>query len=96
MKKFILLLLLGLFCLAPLQAQESKDDYLRRYSNLVDRVGPDGLGVETLLNKWEAAYPEDPNHMIARFATMTKPSSQRPFRLSAKPLPPPRTTWTGR
>jgi tetratricopeptide (TPR) repeat protein len=67
MKKFILLLL-GLFCLAPLQAQESKDDYLRRYSNLVDRVGPDGLGVETLLSKWEAAYPEDPNHMIARFA----------------------------
>ena len=68
MKKFILILLLGLFCLAPLQAQESKEDYLRRYTNLTDRVGPDGLGVETLLNKWEAAYPEDPNQMIARFA----------------------------
>ena len=64
MKNRILLLLLGLVCLAPLYAQESKDDYLRRYSNLVDRVGPDGLGVETLLNKWEAAYPEDPNHRI--------------------------------
>ena len=68
MKNRILLLLLGLVCLAPLYAQESNDDYLRRYSNLVDRVGPDGLGVETLLNKWEAAYPEDPNHRIARFA----------------------------
>ena len=55
MKKFILILLLGLFCLAPLHAQESKEDYLRRYTNLTDRVGPDGLGVETLLNKWEAA-----------------------------------------
>ena len=68
MKKFILILLLGLFCLAPLHAQETKEDYLRRYTNLTDRVGPDGLGVETLLNKWEAAYPEDPNQMIARFA----------------------------
>ena len=37
MKNRILLLLLGLVCLAPLYAQESKDDYLRRYSNLVDR-----------------------------------------------------------
>ena len=68
MKNRILLLLLGLLCMGPLQAQESKEDYLRRYSNLVDRVGPDGLGVETLLNKWEAAWPEDPNHMLARFS----------------------------
>lgn len=68
MKNRFLLLLLGLVCLAPLHAQESKEDYLRRYTNLTDRVGPDGLGVETLLNKWEAAYPEDPNQMIARFA----------------------------
>lgn len=68
MKKLSLILLLGFLCLAPLNAQESKEEYLRRYSNLVDRVGPDGLGVETLLNKWEAAWPEDPNHMLARFS----------------------------
>lgn len=68
MKKLSLILLLGLVCLVPLHAQESKEDYLRRYTNLVDRVGPDGLGVETLLTKWENAWPEDANHMIARFA----------------------------
>ena len=68
MNNRILILLLGLVCLVPLHAQESKEDYLRRYNNLVGRVGPDGLGVETLLNKWEAAWPEDPNQMIARFS----------------------------
>lgn len=68
MKNRILILLLGLSCLVPLQAQETREDYLRRYMNLVDRVGPDGLGVETLINKWEAAWPEDPNHMLARFS----------------------------
>lgn len=68
MKNRILILLLGLVCLVPLHAQESKEDYLRRYNNLVGRVGADGLGVETLLNKWEAAWPEDPNQMIARFS----------------------------
>ena len=68
MKKPILILLMGLFCLVSLQAQETREDYLRRYNNLVDRVGPDGLGVETLLSKWEAAWPEDPNQMLARFS----------------------------
>ena len=68
MKKHLLLLLLGLVCLAPLSAQETKEDYLRRYNNLVDRVGADGLGVETLLNKWEAAWPEDVNQLLARFS----------------------------
>lgn len=68
MNNRILILLLGLVCLVPLHAQESKEDYLRRYNNLVSRVGADGLGVETLLNKWEAAWPEDPNHMVARFS----------------------------
>lgn len=68
MKKRILLLLTGLLCLVPLRGQETKEDYLRRYNNLVDRVGPDGLGVETLLKKWEADWPEDPNQMLARFS----------------------------
>ena len=57
------LLLLGVLA----SAQESKDDYLRRYNNLVERVGPSGLGVETLLNKWEADWPEDERQLLARF-----------------------------
>ena len=68
MKKRILLVVLGLMCLVPLRAQDSKEEFLRRYNNLVERVGADGLGIETLLNKWEAAWPEDPNQMLARFS----------------------------
>ena len=68
MKKHILILLLGLIGMSPLQAQETKEDYLRRYNNLVERVGADGLGVETLLNKWEAAWPDDTNQLLARFS----------------------------
>ena len=49
-------------------AQESQEEFLRRYNNLVGRVGASGLGVETLLNKWEAAYPEDPQQLLARFS----------------------------
>ena len=64
----ILLSCLGF--LLPLQAQEnySKEEFLRRYNQLVERVGADGVGVETLLNKWEQAWPEDTNQMLARFS----------------------------
>ncbi len=62
-------LLLGLALLLPLGAQEnySKEEFLRRYTNLTGRVGVDGVGVETLLNKWEAAWPDDVNQLLARF-----------------------------
>ncbi len=61
-----LALLLGT-CL-PAPAQSTKEDYLRRYNNLVERVGPSGVGVETLLDNWAAAFPEDDQQMLARFA----------------------------
>lgn len=64
---FVLLIALALLPSAAL-AQESQADFLRRYNNLAERVGPSGVGIETLLNKWEAAYPEDPQQMLARFS----------------------------
>lgn len=67
MKRIFTLLALALLPLTAL-AQESQADFLRRYNNLAERVGPDGVGIETLLNKWEAAYPEDPQQMLARFS----------------------------
>jgi len=69
MKKLITIVL-GLAFLLPLSAQEpySKEEFLRRYNNLVERVGPAGVGVETLLDRWEAAWPDDTNHMLARFS----------------------------
>jgi len=67
--KRILVLLLSLAALgAAAQETYSQEEFLRRYNNLTERVGPAGLGVETLLNKWEAAYPDDVQQMLARFS----------------------------
>lgn len=68
MKRILTLLAalaLPLFLLAQTPTQE---DYIRRYSNLTARVGPMGVGVETLLDKWAADYPEDVNVYLARFS----------------------------
>ena len=67
--KRILVLLLSLSALcAAAQETYTQEEFLRRYNNLTDRVGAAGVGVETLLNKWEAAYPDDVQQMIARFS----------------------------
>lgn len=66
MKRILILIFLGCSLLAA--AQNTKEDYLRRYNNLVDRVGAAGVGVETLLDNWAAAFPEDDQQMVARFA----------------------------
>lgn len=70
MKRFFLLLSLMGGLLLPLSAQEvqTPQDFLRRYNNLTQRVGVDGVGVETLLDKWESLYPEDVQQQVARFA----------------------------
>ena len=69
MKRFLLLLtLLSLPLLGQAQETYSQEEFLRRYNNLAERVGPSGLGVETLLNKWEAAWPDDVHQLLARFA----------------------------
>lgn len=68
MKRF-LTLLAALALSLPLLAQTpSQEDYLRRYNNLVARVGTDGVGVETLLDKWQADFPDDLNQLLARFS----------------------------
>ena len=51
-----------------LLAQTPQEDYVRRYNNLVTRVGPAGVGVETLLDRWAADYPEDIQQLLARFS----------------------------
>ena len=66
MKRF--LIIAALCCSLPAMAQQDKQDYVRRYNNLVERVGAAGVGVETLLDKWEADFPDDDQQMLARFA----------------------------
>lgn len=41
-----------LFAATMLFAQTSAQEYLSRYVLLVNKLGPDGLGVETLVKKW--------------------------------------------
>jgi len=66
MKKTITIISAALLCLQAL-AQKSNEDYLKLYNNLVSRVGYDGVGVETILNKWQQADSLDINAMIGRF-----------------------------
>ena len=66
MKK-LLFPLLALLAAGPLLAQTPTEDYLRRYNNLVARVGVSGVGVEPLLDKWAADWPDDTNQLLARF-----------------------------
>ncbi|MGN0202676.1 MAG: hypothetical protein ACI399_07230 [Candidatus Cryptobacteroides sp.] len=50
-------------------AQETtRENYIERYNNLVSRVGAAGLGVESLLNRWEADYPDDVEMLLGRFS----------------------------
>ena len=66
--KRILTFLAALALPLTLLAQTSQEDYLRRYNNLVNRVGVTGVGVETLLDKWAEEYPDDLQQLLARFS----------------------------
>ena len=66
--KRILTFLVALALPLTLLAQTSQEDYLRRYNNLVSRVGVNGVGVETLLDKWAEDYPDDLQQLLARFS----------------------------
>jgi len=70
MKRILSLLVTALALSLSLFAQETptRDDYARRYNNLIARVGASGVGVETLLDKWAADYPDDLSQLLARFS----------------------------
>jgi len=68
MKRILLLLAAALLPILSASAQDpTGDEFLRRYANLTERVGPSGVGVETLIDKWAAACPDDLNMLLARF-----------------------------
>ena len=46
----------------------TQEDYIRRYNNLVGRVGASGVGVETLLDRWAEDWPDDTQQLLARFS----------------------------
>ena len=66
--KRIVILLITLCCAAyAAAAQTSAEEYASRYSLLSSKLGPAGVGIETLLNKWEADFPQDKDMLTAKF-----------------------------
>ena len=49
-------------------AQTTSKEFNDRYQLLVSKLGPSGVGVETLINRWEAAYPDDIEMLVAKFS----------------------------
>ena len=67
MKKKIAAAALSLLACLSLAAQENAADIKAEYERQVRYVGLAGVGVETIINRWEAAAPEDPEVYVARF-----------------------------
>lgn len=67
MKKMIAAAALSLLACMALGAQENAADIKAEYERQVRYVGLAGVGVETIINRWEAAAPEDPEVYVARF-----------------------------
>lgn len=45
----------------------SSKEFNERYQLLVSKLGSSGVGIETLLDKWEAAYPDDADMLLGKF-----------------------------
>ena len=67
MRKFTTLTILSILTAVSVTAQTS-EDYKNRYLLLVNKLGPTGVGIETLLNKWQEAYPDDLDMLTGRFS----------------------------
>ena len=66
MKRLIFAIAAFVLCAAA-AAQTTAEDFQARYERLVRNVGAFGVGVETLLDRWEEACPDDVAVHVARF-----------------------------
>lgn len=64
--KIILTAAAAALCVAA-AAQTTADEFQARYERLVRNVGYSGVGVETLLDRWGEAFPDDMRVPVARF-----------------------------
>lgn len=69
------------------------EEYAQRYELLVSKLGPDGVGIETVLNNWAGIAPDDIRLLTARFSyyytksqkTEVVPKNQKKF-MGADPV----------
>ncbi len=66
MKRFTLILQILLLACAASYAQDAAD-YKASYERQVRNVGAAGVGVETILDRWENAFPDDPAMLEGRY-----------------------------
>ena len=66
MKKLMILIAALAACTAA-AAQTTPEEFQARYDRLVRNLGYDGVGIETLLDRWEEAFPESTEVPVARF-----------------------------
>lgn len=68
--KRMLLAILAVITLFPLSAQTmpAQKEYLDRYQLLVSKLGADGVGIETLLQRWGKDYPDDTDMLLGKFS----------------------------
>ena len=74
-------------------AQTTAEEFNEKYNRLISRLGYAGVGIETYLDKWEAAFPEDGRLLEARcnyylwkgLSTQVVPKDQSKF-LGNKPI----------
>jgi hypothetical protein len=67
MRRFALTIVALAAAFFQLSAQTPRESYLERYKLLVSKLGVDGVGVETVLNKWAADYPDDTDMLLGKF-----------------------------
>lgn len=66
MKRIALLAML--FVCGSVFAQTTSEEFKARCERQTRNVGAAGVGVETIINKWEEAFPDDPEMLVARFS----------------------------
>ena len=50
-----------------LASAQTSQDFLAKYQRQVKMLGADGVGVETIIDRWEEAFPDDGDMLEARF-----------------------------
>ena len=66
MKKIISAIFAAITISSALYAQTTSQEYLEKYSRLIQRLGYAGVGIETYIDKWEEAFPQDGRMLEAR------------------------------